>query len=137
MVSCSHQAPVRFLPEAGNLSIWERVMKWEKLIDLQEESLPRGTLLKFPAKYPFESIVVMMLCEQRGEKDEWPHALVTITGHKAGINPLQFLPSESGISNGSASVSRVWLVENWAQWCYPDCNVSDVWTRSPLAADEL
>ena len=112
-------------------------MKWVKLTDLREESLFRGTLLKFSAKYPFESTVVWMICEQRMESEKWPHALITITGLKAGINPLQLLPLESSINPNSAAVSRAWLVENWAHWCYPDCHVGDVWTRSPLAADEL
>ncbi|MRT31156.1 Imm45 family immunity protein [Herbaspirillum sp. CAH-3] len=112
-------------------------MKWGRLIDFPDEPLPRGTLLKFPAKYPFESIVVLMVCEQIGEKDKWLHGLVTITGHKAGINPLQLLPAESSYSRGSAALSRTWLVENWEHWCYPDCDVRDVLTRSPLAAEEL
>ncbi|TDY88454.1 Imm45 family immunity protein [Herbaspirillum huttiense] len=112
-------------------------MKWVKLIDCTDEYLVRGTLLKFPAKYPFESTVVLMLCEQRAESENWPHALVTITGHKAGINPLQLLPSECTTNPAGAAVSRTWLIDHWSHWCYPDCDVENVWARRPLAADEL
>lgn len=111
---------------------------WKKLVGIKEESLFRGTLLKFPGKYPFEDEVVMMLCEYRGGGDELPFCLVTLTGHKAGINPVQAFPTECNNNNSKAiAFSTDWLISNWNKWVLPDGDVNDVLVREPLKASEL
>lgn len=110
--------------------------KWTKLTEANQSLLRRGSLLKFPASYPFESEVVMMMC---GHPDEgrrlFSIALITITGYCSGINPYVVFPSEA--LSGETGVSKEWLISNWKKWVWPDGNVEDVWIRKELSATEL
>lgn len=108
-------------------------MKWEKLVSYSCLSLHRGDLLKFPASYPFEDEVVMMVCEGRG--GSMSRCLITITGYKAGINCYQALPDECITENCFVDVK--WLVENWNKWVWPEGDVNDVSVREGLSASEL
>ena len=37
--------------------------KWIRLSDFKEDEIRRGSLLRFPAQYPYESIVELMVYE--------------------------------------------------------------------------
>lgn len=113
--------------------------KWENLINFNgSESISRGALFKLPAIYPFEDTVVMILCANPGETD-FPMSFVTITGYKAGINPYQNLPKECIAGFGENRHFDIkWLIKNWNQWVYPDCDVIHVLVRNkPLSSDEI
>lgn len=112
-------------------------MEWTKLVDTQKKFLFRGTLLKFPAKYPFEETVVMMICEYKDGGDDWPYCLVTITGHRAGVSPYQALPSVCNQGKESIALSTAWLIENWSNWVWPDGEINDVLVRDSLGASEI
>lgn len=77
----------------------------------------------------------MMVCEHRLGGAEFPYCLVTITGYKAGINPLQALPAESKADTGG--LSRDWLVSNWTKWVWQEGDASAVLIRESLNASEL
>jgi hypothetical protein len=106
-------------------------MSWTKLTEFEQDFLPRGTLLKFPAKYPFEGQVVMMVCEGP-EREVDRQCLLTITGSKAGINPYVVFPASP-----VGYLQRSWLIENWNKWVWPNGDVSDALVRGPLDASEL
>ncbi|MFC3627493.1 Imm45 family immunity protein [Vogesella amnigena] len=113
--------------------------KWKRLVDFNgDEEMPRGTLFKFPAIYPFEDAVVMMLCMNPGNVD-FPMSLVAITGYKAGINPYQNLPGVCITGSGDNRHFDIqWLIMNWSYWVYPDCDVGSVLVRNiPLNVDEI
>jgi Immunity protein 45 len=91
--------------------------------------------LKFLSTYPFEEKVIVMVCENR-ENLEMPINLIVMTGHKAGINPLQNLPSECLSEEGGLSLN--WLINNWRKWVYSECNVDDVIVKlNPLNVEEI
>lgn len=106
---------------------------WKKLTDFPESALERGYLLKFPAKYPFEDYVVMMVC---GYPEDGKHlsaaGLITISGYKAGVNPYVVFPDTV-----CKVLTKNWLIENWNKWVWPEGNVNDVWVREPLDALEI
>lgn len=110
--------------------------KWSSILSLDKSlTLRRGALLKFPSMYPFEDKTIVMICENRGNS-EMPVNLIVITGHKAGINPLQNLPSECLSINGGLSLD--WLITNWQKWVYPECNVENVMVKTdPLVVEQL
>lgn len=113
------------------LSEIENMLKnWIKLTELSEKSLVRGALLKFPAKYPFENEVVMMVCQS---PDKEGLCLITITGHKAGKNCYQQLPE----SEVSMNIPAHWLIENWHKWIYPECDVKDVLIHRGLEVSDF
>lgn len=102
------------------------------MLNSPRKSLSRGALLRFPASHPFEDLVVMMVCES--PQDPLQMALMTISGHKAGINCFQILPRASLQKEG---VSTDWLVHNWKKWVWPDGHAKDVEVREGLDALEL
>lgn len=53
------------------------------------------------------------------------HGLVVSSGHKAGLILIS-LPTESKSEEGRA-LSTQWIIDNWAKWIYPECDVSDVY----------
>jgi Immunity protein 45 len=112
------------------------MIKWLSIVSLRKFStLRRGTLLKFRAAYPFEEKIVLMICENR-ENLEMPVNLIVITGHKAGINPLQNLPSKCLSKEGGLSVD--WLISNWGKWIYPECDIDDVMVKlDPISVEEI
>jgi hypothetical protein len=104
-------------------------MNWEKLIESKEVILRRGGFLKFDAGEAFEKKVVMMICEACG--DPFKKGLITITGHKAGINHYVVFPQTDGV------ILRDWLIDNWNEWVWPDGDVSNVLFCSRLDASDL
>ncbi|WP_025842207.1 Imm45 family immunity protein [Asaia platycodi] len=92
-----------------------------KLIELENKYLTRGSVFRLPAKYPYESIVDFMVCENLASVSRF--SLMVTTGYKAGII-FQNFPLESLYDNCSISVG--WIVENWDEWIYPECTVENV-----------
>jgi hypothetical protein len=110
---------------------------WKKLLEHEDDYVQRGALLTFPAGHPFEGQVVVMVCEHRAGGAEFPFCLVTITGYKAGINPMQALPAESKLPSGGIGLSRDWLIRNWTKWVWPEGDAGSVLIREPLDVSEL
>ncbi|MCG8688467.1 MAG: Imm45 family immunity protein, partial [Desulfobacterales bacterium] len=96
---------------------------WKKLIDSTERELWRGTVFRFPAKYPYEDIVDYMIVED--PHSECKLSLMVSTGYKSGIKVLA-LPKEAKFNNENRSISRTWIVENWNKWIYQENKVEDV-----------
>lgn len=108
---------------------------WKRLIDMPDLVLQRGFLLKFPAQYPFEGSVVMMVSGYPDEGNRLGSAsLMTITGYNAGVNPYVLFPPE--VREFGALNAR-WLIDNWNKWVWPEGNVNDVLVRESLTAAEL
>ncbi|ROR24942.1 immunity protein 45 of polymorphic toxin system [Comamonas sp. BIGb0124] len=108
-------------------------MMWVKLIDFERRSLRRGSLIKFHAGYPFEDEVVMMVCSS--PEGSLNPALITITGHKAGINCYVAFPSEAQCEGVFLDVK--WLIDNWAKWVWPEGSAEDVWASGPMSVDSI
>ena len=97
--------------------------KWIRLRDFEEDEIRRGSLLRFPAQYPYESIVELMVFE--ANDSERGLGLMVSSGYKAGLT-LVILPFESRPQGKNGLMSH-WLIENWHQWVYPETNVHEVW----------
>lgn len=82
-------------------------MNWKKLIDISNDDITRGSLLKFHSEHPFEKQVVMMFCEVPPDLGKF--GLITITGSKAGINPYFVFPDDVVDENKI----KDWLIDNW------------------------
>ena len=102
-------------------------MKWEKLVDIQEENLWRGTVFRFPAVYPFESVVDFLLFFD--PHSESGFSLICSTGYKCGHHEGS-LPVEARASGNVKAISRSWLIENWKKWVYPDTALSEILVSS-------
>ncbi|MFM0393910.1 Imm45 family immunity protein [Paraburkholderia phytofirmans] len=107
------------------------MMTWKKLIESADPEMKRGTLLRFAAGQPFESHVVMMVCEAPDKSDRL--GLITISGYKAGINCYVVFPKETSPYH----VSTRWLIDNWQLWVWPDGDVHEVEVHEPLNALEI
>lgn len=108
-------------------------MKWQYLTGYSEPTLRRGSLLKFEASYPFEDEVIMMVCEAPRGYD-FAYGLITITGHKSGINMFVKFPADSINDDG---LSTKWVEENFNLWVGPDTPIDRVYVRGPLNAFEI
>ncbi len=97
--------------------------KWIRLSDFEEDEIRRGSLLRFPAQYPYESIVELMVYE--ANDSERGLGLMVSSGYKAGLS-LVILPFESRPQDKNGLMTH-WLIENWHQWVYPETNVHEVW----------
>lgn len=93
-----------------------------KLVNYKNKSIKRGTVLRLPAVWPYEEWVDFMVFET--QDDERPYGLIVSSGYKAGLFLIK-LPTES-ISDEGHGLSTEWLINNWAEWIYPECNVEDV-----------
>ena len=90
-----------------------------KLVEYKNEFIKRGAVFRLPAVWPYESWVDFMVIDLLDT-----HGLVVSTGHKAGLM-LVTLPAESGSEEGRA-LSTKWVINNWAKWIYPECDVEYV-----------
>lgn len=93
----------------------------KKLIDLEESSLFRGSVFRFPARHPYEEFVDFMLFDTHSEQRRY--GLMVTSGYKAGIM-LVHLPADCESLDGG--VDRNWVISNWKTWIYPECDVTDV-----------
>ncbi|QLA69137.1 hypothetical protein HWQ17_16600 [Enterobacter pasteurii] len=90
-----------------------------KLIDYKNKSIKRGSVFRLPAVWPYEAWVDFMVIDLFNS-----HGLVVSSGNKAGLILIS-LPVESGSNEGRA-LSTEWVINNWAKWIYPECDVEDV-----------
>jgi hypothetical protein len=112
-------------------------MTWISLTKYGSPYLSRGALLKFPAAYPFETSVVMMLCELRfGDRQ---YGLTTVTGLKAAITPYVAFPNDCLHNEGKdgLALSVDWLKKNWQEWVWPEGDIQLVLVRSRIDAEDL
>ncbi|WP_271409605.1 Imm45 family immunity protein [Pseudomonas sp. Q1-7] len=93
-----------------------------KLVDLESAELRNGNILRLPARWPYEEKVDLMVVDLSDE--ETPYALVVSSGHKAGLILIR-LPCECVALEGRG-IRKKWLIDNWAKWVYPECEVGDV-----------
>jgi hypothetical protein len=94
-----------------------------RLIDVKDDSIFRGNVLRFPAKYPYEKFVDFMVF--RALANETPYGLIVTSGYKAGSISV-LLPRESLNKEGGA-LDRHWIISNWNLWVYPECSVEEVY----------
>jgi len=104
-----------------------------KLIDRKEKSISRGSIFRLPAVWPYEAFVDFMVFET--QDDERPYGLIVSSGYKAGLFLVK-LPMES-VSNEGNGLSTEWIVNNWANWVYPECNVEDVYIIEQYVATSV
>jgi len=93
-----------------------------KLIDRKEKSISRGSIFRLPAVWPYEAFVDFMVFETQDDKR--PYGLIVSSGYKAGLFLVK-LPMES-VSDEGHGLSTEWVINNWAEWIYPECDVGDV-----------
>jgi hypothetical protein len=99
-----------------------RANRINKLTKHPEGTASNGTILRFPAKWPYENVVDLMLISIPDDESEF--GLVVTTGQKAGLLLVK-LPKECESQLGRG-VRIEWLISNWDKWIYPECNVSEV-----------
>ncbi|WP_212813396.1 Imm45 family immunity protein [Erwinia rhapontici] len=93
-----------------------------RLIDYKKICIARGTVFRLPATWPYEEWVDFMLFET--QDDERPYGLIVSSGFKVGLFLVK-LPIES-ISDEGYGLNTEWVINNWSNWIYPECNVEDV-----------
>lgn len=98
-------------------------MEWNNLIEFEEEYIGRGAIFRFPAVYPFESVVDFMLFLDPHSDSHF--SLVCVTGCKAGHHE-GMLPEEALAEGEVVAISKNWLVKNWTKWVYPETQASEV-----------
>ncbi|RKI67479.1 hypothetical protein D7V91_09780 [bacterium 1xD42-67] len=92
-----------------------------KLTEYRKSDLWHGTVFRFPAAYPFEPSVDLMLMDYPSESG---FALYCISGYHAGSLEL-VLPKEAA-SPAKCSISAQWMADNWSSWVYAGCTAADV-----------
>lgn len=98
-------------------------MEWDNLLEFDEENLWRGTVFRFPATYPFESVVDFMLFVDPYSDSSF--SLVCVTGTSAGHHEAS-LPEEALAKGEVSAISKKWLIENWTKSVYSETQVSEV-----------
>lgn len=94
-------------------------MSWIKLVDLTQEYIGHGSILRSPQSQAGVEIDLMVFDPQDPQAGM---GLMAVTGQKAGLI-LVLLPKES--CDERAIKSR-WLVDNWRTWVFPEVYVGDV-----------
>ncbi|QNH06398.1 hypothetical protein HNQ27_02765 [Pseudomonas sp. B11D7D] len=95
-------------------------MSWIKLVDLTQEYVGHGSVLRSPESRLTGGAIDLMVFDP--QDSEAGMGLIAITGQKAGLI-LVLLPKES--CDGRAIKAR-WLVNNWRTWVFPEVDVGDV-----------
>ena len=107
-------------------------MKWIKLIETEAPRFYRGMVFRLPGKYPYEVWVDFMIYIPPITQ-ETGLGLMVISGYKRG-NTLVILPHESTVE-GHKCIEKNWLIKNWENWVYPDCDVSEVYISEGYTAN--
>ena len=94
-----------------------------KLVDYEFESIPRGSVFRFPGSWPYEKFVDLLVVDMPDKN--FAHSLVISTGHKAGLTLIR-LPIEARSEAGTVGISKSWVLHNWKEWIYPDCSINEV-----------
>ena len=84
----------------------------DTLDSIGDRSLPPGTVLRFPAAWPYEDRVDFMVVN-------FPErcGLVVTTGYKSGLIAI-ILPAEA-MPDRQIAISAAWLARNWTTWVWP------------------
>jgi len=98
-------------------------MLWKMFTDINDKNICRGSVFRVKGTRPYEEIVDFMVYDP--QEDDEGMGLIVSSGYKAGLI-LVILPKESIGYGESRSISKDWLMENWTNWVYPECGVSDV-----------
>ncbi|EKO3629269.1 Imm45 family immunity protein [Vibrio metschnikovii] len=93
-----------------------------KLVEYRSDSVSRGTVFRFPAMWPYENYLDLLVVSMPDDDSEY--GLVISTGHKAGLILVR-LPKESEHGDKRA-IKTKWLLDNWSKWIYPECDVDNV-----------
>lgn len=95
-------------------------------VDNVSLELFRGTVFRFKGEYPFrEDTVEFMLCDYPGcSENKSPFALYCISGYCAG--ELEYIFPLEAMSEGSRSIRKDWVLENWNKRIYDGCDIDDV-----------
>lgn len=108
--------------------------RWLKLSENKKVHLSKGALIRFAATYPFESEVVMMVCES--PLGESRLGLITISGYKAGFNCYTNFPA--GITDENGAIIAGLVYDNWDHWIWPEWSPDCAWiSPEGLSADDL
>ena len=77
-----------------------------------DRPLPPGTVLRFPAAWPYEDMVDFLVVS-------FPDGcgLVVATGYKAGLIVV-ILPPQA-MPDGQIALSTTWLAKHWTEWVWP------------------
>lgn len=102
----------------------------KKLIELENKSISRGMVFRLPAQWPYESFVDFMVIDFIDS-----HGFIVSSGYKAGLILVQ-LPEESN-STEFVGIDTKWLIDNWASWVYPECDVNDVFVIERYDSSEI
>ncbi|MBO7554993.1 MAG: hypothetical protein J6T41_03380, partial [Neisseriaceae bacterium] len=102
-----------------------QIIDMEKLVDYKEEWLWHGCVFRFPAKAPYENFVDFMLTIFSSFSNDKNLYLVVTSGYNAGFIVRQ-LPPECHDEQHIA-VKTKWLIDNWNDYVYSECNVEDVY----------
>jgi len=92
-----------------------------KLID-HPHDLERGSILRCPARWPYEDYVDFMLIEYLWN-GQHQYALMVVSGHKAGLIFVVF-PIEA-INQPGSGIDIEWLKTHWSTWGYIDCPLQE------------
>lgn len=95
-------------------------MNWTRLVDLTQDHIGHGAILRSPESALSERSVDLMVFDP--QDSEAGMGFVAVTGQKAGL-VLVLLPKES--CEGRAIKSK-WLVDNWRTWVFPEVDVANV-----------
>lgn len=93
-----------------------------RLKDLKSTPISRGEVFRFPAKYPYESIVDFMVVETTDSERRL--GFMVATGYSAG-HTVVLLPPEC-LLDGTVMISSDWLYANWNKWVYLHCSADEV-----------
>ena len=95
----------------------------KKLINY-EFNLRHGNVLKFPASYPYENYLEVLVTEIFHDNGRF--GLVIISGHKSGLMLIN-LPAECE-ANNEISIDKNWLLNNWQKWVNEN-NLEDIMVK--------
>ena len=100
-------------------------MSWQRLAESKAAMFYAGTVFRFPAKWPYEEIVDLMLFSD-GVSAVRELRVVVTSGYKCGlVNIIAGFPREAYVE-GHLAVSASLLAKHWNEWVYEDCDVEHV-----------
>lgn len=89
-----------------------------------EFNLKHGNVLRFPASYPYEDYLEVLVTETLHDNGRF--GLVIVSGHKSGLILIN-LPAECEADN-EISIDKSWLANNWQKWVYEN-NIEEIMVK--------
>ena len=95
-------------------------MKWESLLSVEDATVFRGALFRFPAKWPFEDVVDFMLFDT--PSSDSGYGFLAASGYHGGRIEV-LLPEEARYKTENPegsdhAIDTKWLQRNWRKWIY-------------------